>query len=88
MVIKLYQGNGVHCLISRMQSVYDKCKEQVLERMKGVLSRVLSTGDSSFSATETVSHEGLYDACRAYGLLLHASGVTRQEDYDRASQEV
>ena len=56
--------------------------------MKGVLSRVMSTGDSSFGAAETVSHEGLYDACRAYGLLLHASGVTGREEHDKVSQEV
>ena len=54
----------------------------------GVLSRVLPTADSSIGAVEGVSHEDLYDACRAYGLLLHASGVTGQEECSRASEEV
>ena len=74
--------------IPYMQSVYDKCKEQILEKMKGALSSVLTTDDSKIGAVTTASCEELYDVCRAYGLLIHASGVTKRDEYDRVSQEV
>ena len=37
---------------------------------------------------ELEDDECLYDTCRAYGLLLHASGMMQSPEHEDASQEV
>ena len=51
--------------------------------MKELLGRVFCVGEGSV----TTSSEDLYDACRAYGLLLHASGLAKSSD-DPGCEEV
>ena len=67
------------------QSVYDSCCERVLERMRDTLSSVTAV---SVGSKTVQRREGLHDASRAYGLLLHASRVAETQDYQLASQQV
>lgn len=72
-------------LCEAFQITYEKCKEQILRKVEEVLNRILSIGGMTPDGDS--SSEDLYDACRAYGLLLHASGLARSPQ-SQVSQEV
>ena len=50
--------------------------------MYAALSRVLAIPE------EQEDDEELYDICRAYGLLVNATGMSKSEDYKICSSEV
>ena len=49
--------------------------------------KIFSVSESE-AGDEVEDNEDLYDTCRAYGLLLHASGVIQSPEHEDASQEV
>ena len=65
-----------------MQDIYETCKESILNRMRDTLARVLVLPE------EHESDEELHDICRAYGLLLNASGISRSTDHKMCSKKV
>ena len=69
------------------QRIYDNCKERILRRMEQSLRKIFSLLENQ-AGGELEDDEGLYDTCRAYGLLLHASGVMQSPEHEDASQEV
>ena len=67
-------------LLSTLQEAYDRSKKMVI--------RTISYGlDSLFRVQETKT-EGMEDASRGYGLLLHAFGLRRKEIRAHHSQAI
>ena len=58
-----------------------------MRRMEESLRKIFSVSESE-AGDEVEDNEDLYDTCRAYGLLLHASGVIQSPEHEDASQEV
>lgn len=65
-----------------MQDIYNTCKEDVLNRMRDALSRILVL------PKEQEDNEELYDISRAYGLLLNACGSTSTQQHKLLSSKV
>ena len=85
----------LHALIAVYftQSVYEKCRGRILDRMRATLSSVGSVSAGSASAGSSSGRtvreaEGLHDACRAYGLLLHSSRARETHEHREISAQV
>lgn len=55
--------------------------------MEQSLRKIFSVFEDE-AGDEPEGDEDLYDICRAYGLLLHASGVMGSPEHEDASHEV
>lgn len=68
------------------QTIHERCKERVVDRMRSTLTEVTSvSGTSERSAEEA---ESLHDASRAYGLLLHSSHLRETQEHSEISRQV
>ena len=62
--------------------MYEKCKELIFKKLVDTLYKVFLIG------SDDDSDEQLFDVCRAYGLLLNASGVLQTPVHEELAQEV
>ena len=60
-----------------MQDIFENCRKHILNEMLKALQRVVHLEDSRSSGVE---NEALYDAIRAYGLLLHVTGLSKSKE--------
>ena len=65
-----------------LQDIYETCKESILNRMRDTLAQVLVLPE------EHESDEELHGICRAYRLLLNASGISKSTDHKMCSKKV
>lgn len=62
--------------------MYEKCKELIFKKLMNTLYKVFLIG------SDNDSDEQLFDVCRAYGLLLNASGILHTPVHEEVAEDV
>ena len=64
-----------------LQTLYERLKRTIFNQLVKTLHKV-------FMLSTEEDGEQLYDICRAYGLLLNASGIMKEPVHDQAAKQV